>query len=196
VYENLDITARIYGLSCEVRKKRIQELLNFFKISELYSRSTGMLSAGQITRVMLIKAFIIYLFHDVSMIHMISTFFLLFPPLFIAGLWIGFTCLQIVVLFGRRATELAFVIGWFLLPLSGAYYPIDVLPLWAQKISTYLPRSHVFQGMRNYVMYQHDPTTHLIKGYSMGIVYAAIALFGFIYCFNRSKNKGLARLVD
>lgn len=112
------------------------------------------------------------------------------------AIWLGFTCLTIVATLGKRGAELGFVFGWFLLPFSGAYYPIDVLPQWAQTFSTILPMSYVFTGMREYVMKQQDPTLYLMKGYALSIVYASCAVLLFIYSFNRAKRKGLAQLVN
>ena len=127
---------------------------------------------------------------------MISTFLLFLPPLIFSAIWIGFTCLQIVVTIGKRGVEVGFVFAWFLLPFSGAYYPIEILPAWAQTVSAYLPMSYVFQGMRGYVMHKQDPTAYLLKGCALSIIYAICAVMMFVYCFNRSKQKGLARLAD
>ncbi len=140
--------------------------------------------------------FVIFMLYDLSIWYIISTFLICFPPLFFSGLWVGFTCLQILVMKGKRGQELGFVFGWFLLPFSGAYYPIEVLPSWGRIMSAFLPMSYVFQGMREYVMYQQDPTLNLVKGYVLSILYAIGAIILFIYCFNHSKRKGLARLAD
>jgi ABC-2 type transport system permease protein len=137
---------------------------------------------------------VVFMLYDVSIWYVVSTFFIFLPPLFFSGIWMGFTCLQIVVTLGKRGIELGSVVGWFLLPFSGVYYPVEVLPHWGQMISAYLPMSYVFQGMRGYVMHQQDPTPYLIKGYALGILYALGAVLLFVYCFNRSKQKGLARL--
>lgn len=134
--------------------------------------------------------------YGVSLWQLIGTFLFFTPPLIISAIWIGFTSLQLVVMFGKRGTELAFVVLWFLLPFSGAYYPVSILPAWGQFFSSLLPISYIFQGMRNYVMYHQDPTAYLIKGYALAIPYAIIAMTGFVYFFNRSKRKGLARLVE
>lgn len=125
---------------------------------------------------------------------MIATFFIFLPPLFLSGIWLGFTCLQFVITFGRRGVELGHVIGWFFLPFSGAYYPVDVLPSWAQKVSMVLPMSYIFEGMRGYVMYGRSFTGNYALGLVLSLFYAMIAIVGFVYCFNRSKKKGLARL--
>lgn len=137
-----------------------------------------------------------YCMYDVSLIYLASKFFIFFLPLLFSGLWVGFTCLQIMALLGKRGTELGFVVGWFLLPFCGAYYPIEVLPKWGQTLSSFIPMSYVFQGMRANLMHHQDPTPYLIKGYALGILYAALAICLFVLCFNRSKRKGLARLAD
>jgi ABC-2 type transport system ATP-binding protein len=57
VLENLDIVGRIYGLPHKQRAEQIEGLLKFFRIWDMRERQTGTLSAGQATRVMLVKAF-------------------------------------------------------------------------------------------------------------------------------------------
>ncbi|HSC25130.1 MAG TPA: ABC transporter permease [Candidatus Babeliales bacterium] len=143
----------------------------------------------------LICMLIVSLLYNISIWYIVSTFLIFLPPLFFSSIWIGFTCLSIVATLGRRAAELGFALAWLLLPFSGAYYPIEILPFWGQIISNYLPMSYIFQGMRKYVIYQQDPTIYLIKGYVLSICYAISAVIFFIYCFNRSKQKGLARLM-
>lgn len=58
VMDNLDIVGRIYGIHQPQRAQQIEKLLRFFGIWDKRDASTGSLSAGQATRVMLAKAFI------------------------------------------------------------------------------------------------------------------------------------------
>lgn len=58
VRENLDIVARMYHLAEPARTEQIEKMLQFFRLTELRDRQTGGLSAGQMTRTMLAKAFI------------------------------------------------------------------------------------------------------------------------------------------
>lgn len=55
---NLDIFAQLYGVPAPERKHRIEKYLKYFGIWNLADKETGVLSAGQMTRVMLAKAFI------------------------------------------------------------------------------------------------------------------------------------------
>ncbi len=58
VRTNLDIFAQLYGIPANERKHRIEKHLKFFGMWNLADKETGVLSAGQMTRVMLAKAFI------------------------------------------------------------------------------------------------------------------------------------------
>lgn len=58
VWTNLDIFAQLYGISANERKQRIEKFLKFFGMWNVAHKETGTLSAGQMTRVMLAKAFI------------------------------------------------------------------------------------------------------------------------------------------
>ena len=58
VSENLDIYAQLYGLSSSQRAAAIEKYLKIFGMWNIAHKETGVLSAGQMTRVMLAKAFI------------------------------------------------------------------------------------------------------------------------------------------
>jgi ABC-2 type transport system ATP-binding protein len=59
VEQNLEVFSRLYGLSAAERKERIDPLLERFGISSKRKSFVSQLSAGQITRLMLVKAFMI-----------------------------------------------------------------------------------------------------------------------------------------
>jgi len=58
IEENLDIFARLYGVPAAERSERIKRFLIMFDMWQYRNKQTANLSAGQITRVMLAKAFI------------------------------------------------------------------------------------------------------------------------------------------
>jgi ABC-2 type transport system permease protein len=140
--------------------------------------------------------FVCALLYQISWLQLLSAFCIFALPLFICGIWVSFMALQIIVLLGKRSVELGYVIVWFLLPFSGAYYPVEVLPVWGQTISTVIPMSYLFQGMRAYLMYDQNPTAYLITGSVMALAYASVAILLFVCCFKYSKRHGLARLAD
>lgn len=136
------------------------------------------------------------LLYDIPLGQIMYTFLLFMPPLFLSSIWLGFSALSILVTLGKRGSELGFVLIWFLLPFSGAYYPIEVLPSWGQALAAWLPMSYVFAGMRTHLATQEDPTVYLIKGYALATLYALCAVLLFLWCFEQSKKRGLARLTQ
>lgn len=58
VLETLEIYGQLYCLPTNLRKERIAKNLEFFKLEKLKNRLTKHLSAGQLTRLMLAKAFL------------------------------------------------------------------------------------------------------------------------------------------
>lgn len=58
VYENLEFYAKIYGLSAAERAERIERYLKQFQLWHLKDRTAGALSAGEMTRALLAKAFL------------------------------------------------------------------------------------------------------------------------------------------
>lgn len=59
VRQNLEVFGRLYGVKGELLTKRIDELLERFGIAKKKQDKVASLSSGQITRLMLIKAFIV-----------------------------------------------------------------------------------------------------------------------------------------
>ncbi len=58
VTENLDVHGRLYGLARAKRQERVKKFLRFFGMWNMRDRLMTGLSAGQVTRVMLCKAFL------------------------------------------------------------------------------------------------------------------------------------------
>lgn len=211
-FQNYEIIAllgvllwQIIGRGCNIMVYTFSEelwsnnLINFFTLPlRIWDWIGGMimLTICMTTVISIFSLSAIYILYSVSLSKLVSTFLIFALPLFISALWVGFSCLTVVVTLGKRSTEFAFVMLWSLLPFSGAYYPINVLPIWAQKVSALLPISYLFQGMREYLINHNDPANYLITGYVMSILYTIIAVIAFIYSFNRSKKQGLARLTD
>lgn len=60
IWENLDVYGRLNGLTANERKERAMRFLKFFGVWEIRDKEVSSLSAGQVTRVMLAKAFLAY----------------------------------------------------------------------------------------------------------------------------------------
>ncbi len=185
-----------FGFTEEIWSNNI---LNLFSLPLRMAEWIGGIIVYFLTMMMLTISFsflFIYSLYNVPMSGLLHNFLLFAGPLFFCAIWLGFIFLLIVTIMGKRGMELGFVSIWFLLPFSGAYYPIDILPAWGKAISSLIPMSYIFTAMRQFVGHQHNPLFNLMIGTIMSIVYAGGAIGLFIYAFNRSKQKGLVRLMD
>lgn len=114
-----------------------------------------------------------------------------FSNLLVMGWAMGLMIAAIVMRWGLGAESLAWVIVFALSPLSGIYYPIDVLPGWLQPVVFALPSSHVFEGMRA-VMQQGLFREDLF--WNAALLNAGYLVLGFaifLATFNVARRRGL-----
>ena len=135
-------------------------------------------------------------FYTVSAVKLLSMLLMFGPALFICGIWLGFLGLQVLVNFGKRGYELMYIFAWAAAPFCSAFYPREVLPHWAKVVSYCLPMSYIFEAMRSYILHDINPWPSIFFGSAMAALYASSAIIIFLYLFNKSKQKGLARLSD
>jgi ABC-2 type transport system permease protein len=115
--------------------------------------------------------------------------------LFIASGWImAIMTAGLFLIFGQRVTFLIWAIPYLILPLSAPWYPIEVLPGWAQYIAYCLPTTYLFEGVRNTAFGNPMPIAYLIISFILSCIYIAIAILFFNRMFKKSKEKGLAHL--
>jgi ABC-2 type transport system permease protein len=114
--------------------------------------------------------------------------------LLISGWFMGFAAAGVIVYYGRKVQSIAWIAGFALAPFSAVYYPIDVLPGWAQIIGRGLPMTYVFEGMRKVLQGGPMPMRDLLLSFGLNAVYlsASIAFFGWM--FEKSRARGLGRL--
>lgn len=101
-------------------------------------------------------------------------FFMLALMLF--GTAIGMIVLGIILRFGPGADILAWGLAVLMMPLSAVFYPVDVLPRWAQIITAGLPTSYVFEGMRTVLAGDPLPMRNLVMAYALDAVYLFLGM--------------------
>jgi ABC-2 type transport system permease protein len=122
---------------------------------------------------------------------------LILPFLFsllISGWFMGFAASAVIIYYGRRLQSLAWMAGFALAPFSAVYYPVDVLPGWAQTIASVLPMTYVFEGMRKVLRGAPMPLYDLLVSFGLNILYLALTILFFGWMFERSRDRGLGRL--
>src|SRR6185312_4911200 len=66
---------------------------------------------------------------------------------------IGLAMSGLIMRVGQSAESFAWAAVFILMPISGVYYPISVLPHWLQPFAWCLPTSYIFDGMRSILLH-------------------------------------------
>lgn len=114
--------------------------------------------------------------------------FLLIPfaaALFVFGLAVGILATAVVLRFGPSAEMVVWSIPPLLAPFSAVFYPLSALPPFFQRISFFIPATHVFEGMRAVVRTGVADPRELAVGFVLAVAYCAVAYL-FLYRSYRS----------
>ncbi len=114
--------------------------------------------------------------------------------LLMTGWAFGIIVAGVIIRFGTKIQTLAWSGVSLVTPFSGVFYPVSVLPDWAQKISAVLPTSYIFEGMRSVLLKGTLPLDYLFMSLLINVILLSFGLFFFAYMFNQSKKQGLSRL--
>lgn len=114
--------------------------------------------------------------------------------LLLSGWWIGFLTASVLIYFGQRLQQLAWMTAYGFSPFSAVFYPVSALPTWAQKISQVLPMSYLFEGMRKVLKTGEFPIRDFQMSLGLNLLYLTGSMLLFRFCFEKSRVKGLSRL--
>ena len=114
-----------------------------------------------------------------------------FVNLIVMGWAIGLVMSGVVLRYGLGAESLAWVAVFALAPLSAIYYPVDVLPGWAQTVAWILPASHVFEGMRGILIDGVYQPGLMWTASLLNVVYLGAGAAAFLAFFRRARTLGL-----
>lgn len=113
--------------------------------------------------------------------------------LILVGWWIGFIINGLILRFGNRVESFAWAFVFVIYPFSAIFYPVRILPQWAQIISRILPTSYIFENMRNVVFYGTFTGSEILLSFALNILYMSLSLIFLQRMFKQALDK--ARLV-
>lgn len=150
----------------------------------------------------IIKAFFSFLFAVLMAfllykIYMFSFGFYLIPisfMLIMSGWWVGFLVAGIILRFGSRVQTLAWVSIFILSPFSAIYYPVSILPAWAQAVSKFIPMSYIFEGAREVIYKGYLDPGKVIYSFILNCIYLFFAVWFLKRSFKAVLNKGLVKV--
>ena len=120
----------------------------------------------------------------------ILNLFIYFINLTLFSWAIGIIILAFIFRYGTRIQALAWGAVFIFQPLTGAFFPIEILPIALQKIAYFIPATHVFESARTNLI---NPSTDWNQIGIMSIeniIYLIISLLFFNKMFNKSKETG------
>ena len=114
-----------------------------------------------------------------------------FTNLLVMGWALGIAVAGLVLRYGLGAESLAWVAVFALAPVSGIYYPVEVLPSWLHPVAYALPASYVFEGMRAVLFEQVFRLDYLVYAVVLNAIYIAASVSLFLWVFSKARREGL-----
>lgn len=138
-----------------------------------------------------VVAWFLYAFSVFSMGIAIIPFII---SLLVFGWALGFLTAALIMYGGMRVHWATWIMGAFIAPFIGIYYPVSALPGWAQNIAHVLPPTYVFEGMREVIKHNTLKLDYLGMSMGLNVVLLTTSILFFRFMFEKSRTKGLARI--
>ena len=109
------------------------------------------------------------------------------------GWWLAFFVSSFVVRYGSKVQIIVWSTIALISPLSAIYYPVSILPKFAQNMAAFVPTSYVFEGLREVINTGHlDPKKVYISAI-LTVIYIIASLLLFWWNFKKTLEKGLSQ---
>lgn len=106
--------------------------------------------------------------------------------------WVfGLLIASLIMRFGTKIQTLAWMSMAIISPFAGVYYPVAVLPQWAQTVAHYVPVSYVFEAMRAVVAGTPLPLSNLLWPFILCLIYFLLALSMLYSSYRSILKRGL-----
>ena len=127
---------------------------------------------------------------DVSIFQLGAPLMLLLIVLYIFGVTLGLLVTAGLLRFGPSFENIAWASLFFLAPLGCIYYPVEILPAWLQIIAKLLPLVHIFEEMRNILIYDTINYYQILKATLISCVYFILGIIVFYWSYSGAKDRG------
>lgn len=116
--------------------------------------------------------------------------------MFLAGIPISFLAISLIMIGGKRFSEMIWIIAWAFAPFSGAYFPVQALPAFMRAFAYILPMGYFMEAVASVARHEPMLWDKVAIGFGLDLFY--LVLFGSLVfaVFRVSKKRGLVRLMD
>jgi ABC-2 type transport system permease protein len=177
-------------------------------LEEMYSRNLGNLFVSplrlhefviaqmlmSIVRVVIgsgVALLVAVLFFDLQIARQAFALSLCLGCLLMFGWAVGMLANGLVLRFGLGAEEIGWAVVFLVGPLSGAYYPISVLPSWLQNVAYALPTAWAFEAMRAALIEGQIAWSLLGMSMLLNVLYFTACAFLFWRFVESGRERGL-----
>ncbi len=111
--------------------------------------------------------------------------------LFVSSLLFGMLVNVLILSFGSKVEITAWMFVHLFMILCGIYYPIDVLPAWAQMIAYAVPVTHFLEYFRQAYGFAPHTAYPWATGAALSLVYWFVCLHLLSGAYTRARKKGI-----
>ena len=129
-------------------------------------------------------------FFGVSILKIGTPLIFLLLTLYLFGVTLGLLVTSGLIRFGPSFENIAWASLFFLAPLGCIYYPVEILPEWLQIVAKLLPLVHIFEEMRNILIYDIVHFSQILKAIFMSFVYFIFGIIIFYLSYDGAKERG------
>ena len=174
-----------------------RNLVNLFstplKLSE-WIAGMLLLSVAKLLVTISFGSFVVYLLYSLNVFSVGWAFLPFAASLLIFGWTLSFISSSAIIYWGHKVEMFAWMAAFLFAPFSAVFYPVEILPEWAQVIAWSLPTTYIFQGMRTILSGSALPISYFWMSMGLNAIYLSLSILLFCYAFEKSREKGLARL--
>ncbi len=123
--------------------------------------------------------------------------FYLLPFLFsllLTGWWVGLFVGGLILRFGTKVQTFAWTLVMVLSPFAAIYYPVSILPHWAQIVAKFVPASYIFEGGRSILYEGRFDSINLLYSFVLNFIYLILGYVFMKKSFSKIMNKGMVHL--
>ena len=107
----------------------------------------------------------------------------------------GFIMGGFLIRFGKTIQTIGWVGIMLIAPFSAIYYPVSILPHWAQTVAYFIPSTYIFEAIRESMFTGAVSYDKLLISFILNIIYFSFSIWFFVRMFNKSRKLGLGRLI-
>lgn len=137
---------------------------------------------------------VVYLLFSLNVFSVGWAFLPFTASLLVFGWTLSFLASSLIIYWGHKVEMLAWMIGALFMPFSAVFYPLSVLPNWAQSIALCLPTTWIFEGMRKILSSGAFPVSYFWISIGLNAIYLTTSVVIFNKMFAKTLEKGLSRL--